>query len=186
MKFFSKYYYLKSGRLADVVRLISVLAIGEKWNFRKNEGLNGTLNGIPNSAKEWFIIAKEHPEFFKFNQSEDAVVLLLRFVSRIEVNGIDKYPSLTIDQTQKLIDQSIALHDKEINRLQKNSYRIPLITTLLTLLVSLCITYLTLKNNDETIKRLENKIDIILTDSKFNKTQNIFSVDSTKKIIMER
>lgn len=144
MCFFSEQKkYLKHGRLSDVLRLITVLSLNSEHKFRKEKGLLVALNGSPFSGKDWFDVAKDHPEFFRINQSEESLVLLFRLSNRKEP-GTDNYIPLTIDQTQKLIDQAILLHDKEIARLQKNSFLIPLyivVITSITTLITLFIKY---------------------------------------------
>jgi hypothetical protein len=163
MVLFSEYSYLKQNRLSDVVRLISVLAVETRWSYRQDKGLNDTLNGKPKSGENWFEIAKEHPEFFKFNNDENAVVLLLRFLNRTGEKGKEEYPAFTIDQTQKLIDQAILLHDKQIGRLQKNSFLVPILTAIITALATGLISYLTLTSNNASIKQVEKKIDSLTT-----------------------
>lgn len=140
--------YLKSNRLSDVIRLISVLGIHEKLSFRKNEGLDVTLNGKPNSGKEWFEIAKEHPEFFKLNSDTNSITLLLRFLKRVKVGEEYQYPKLSVEETQSLIDQAITLHDKQIARFQ---LLIPIYLALLALVINL------FSNNG--LKKIEEKID---------------------------
>ncbi|WP_026109792.1 hypothetical protein [Flavobacterium sp. WG21] len=167
MKLFSSYEYLKQNRLSDVIRLISVLGVDDTYSFRKNDGLTTTLNGKPKSAKDWFEIAKEHPEFFKFNLAGDNVVLLFR--SLFKPNSDNKRDPLTIDQTQKLIDQAISLHDKQIARLQKNSFLMPIFTAIIASLTTGLVSFLTLKNNNESIKKIDKKVDDIILIIKANK-----------------
>ena len=140
--------YLKSNRLSDVIRLISVLGIDENLSYRKNEGLDITLNGKPRSGNEWFEIAKEHPEFFKLNTDTNSITLLLRFLKRIKIENEYKYPKLTVEETQSLIDQAITLHDKQIARFQ---LLIPIYLALLALIINL------IPSNG--LKKIEDKID---------------------------
>lgn len=154
--------YLKKNRLSDVIRLLSVLATDEKFSFRKSDGLDTTLNGKPKSSNEWFSIVEDHPEFFKFNQAKDTAVLIFRSCLP-ELNG--KRAPLSIDQTQKLIDQAISLHDKEIARLQKNSFIIPIATALIAALTTGIVAYCTLSGSNDDIKKIDKKlkrIEIIL------------------------
>lgn len=44
---FKRNKYLKKDRLSDVIRLIQVLAIYEKYSFRKGGTLEKTLKGKP-------------------------------------------------------------------------------------------------------------------------------------------
>lgn len=177
MGLFSNYSYLKQDRLSDVLRLISVLAIEERWSFRKSDGLDGTLNGKPKSAKDWFEIAKEHPEFFKFNAEGNAIVLLLRFLNRETENGQEKYSPLTIDQAQKLIDQAILLHDKQIVRFQRNSFLVPILTAIITALSTGLISYYTLKSSNISIKRVETKVEEL--------NNNLKSIQNSKTILTD-
>jgi hypothetical protein len=149
MRIFSQ--YLISNRLSDITRLISVLGIYEETSFRKNEGLDITLNGKPRSGKEWFEVAKEHPEFFKLNNDTNTITLLIRFLKRIKVNDKYEYPKLSVEETQNLINQAITLHDKQIARFQ---LLIPVYLALLALVLNL------IPNND--LKKLEKKIDNLI------------------------
>jgi hypothetical protein len=158
---YSKYQYLKQNRLSDVIRLISVLGIEDKYTFRKSDGLNKTLNGPPKSAEDWFKVAVEHPEFFKFGTDGNSIVLLMRYLSRITEDDKEKYPPLTIDQTQKVIDQAITLHDKQIARLQKNSFLIPIVTAIIAALTTGIVTYFTLASNNDLLKKMDKKLDLI-------------------------
>lgn len=161
MGLFTTYSYLKKNRLSDVVRLISVLAIENKWTFRNSDGLNKTLNGKPKSAKEWFDVAQEHPEFFKFNTEGNAIVLLIRFLNRTTEENQEKYPPLTIDQAQKLVDQAILLHDKQISRFQRNSFLIPILTAIIAALATGLVSFFTINSSNANIKNVERKIDEI-------------------------
>lgn len=147
--------YLKKDRLSDVIRLLSVLATDERFSFRKSDGLDSSLNGKPKSAKEWFEIVNDHPEFFKFNQVKDTTVLIFRSCLP-EENG--KRAPLSIDQTQKLIDQAISLHDTEIARLQKNSFLVPIVTAVIAALATGIVSYFTIRGTDNNIKNIEEKL----------------------------
>lgn len=160
MALFSTYEYLKNNRLSDVIRLISVLGNDDNYSFRKDDGLEKTLNGKPKSAKNWSEIAKEHPEFFKFNVAGDSIVLLFR--SLVKPDSNDRRPPLTIDQTQKIIDQAISLHDKQIARLQKNNFLIPLFTAVIASLTTGFVAYFTLKNSNDSVTKIDKKVDHII------------------------
>jgi hypothetical protein len=147
MKLFSS--YLIPNRLSDLIRLISVLGIHEEFAFRKNDGLEKTLNGKPRSGKEWFDIAKEHPEFFKLNTDTNSITLLVRFLNRKPNGQKFDYPALSSIETQKLVDQAIVLHDKQISRFQ---LLIPVYLAILALIVNLI-------PHDNGIDKLEKKID---------------------------
>jgi hypothetical protein len=177
MALFSKYEYLKQNRLSDVIRLISVLGIEEAYSFRRSDGLTKTLNGKPKSGKNWFEIAEDHPEFFKFNVAGDSVVLLFRSLTKPDAN--DKREPLTIDQTQKIIDQAISLHDKQIARFQKNNFLIPILTAIIASLTTGLVAYYSLKNNNESVEKIDKKVDNIIMLIKEKPTLN--QKDSIKK-----
>ena len=56
--------YLNSGRLADVLTLIQILAYDVSAR-RTNDGLNKQLSRSPRSANHWLALARLHPEFFR-------------------------------------------------------------------------------------------------------------------------
>jgi hypothetical protein len=172
MGLFTKYDYLKPNRLSDVIRLISVLGLDTEFAYRKAEGLNVVLNGPPLSSTEWFEVAKAHPEFFKFNVKETTIVLLVRFLNRITVEGAETYPHLTVDQVQKMIDQAIALHDKQIARLQKNSFLVPVGTAILAAITTGLVTYFTVTHATTPIKYVEAKIDRLQNAVEINATES--------------
>jgi hypothetical protein len=163
---FAKNKYIRNYRLSEVIRLISVLGIDDKWAFRGKDGLAIELNGKPKSGNDWFDVAREHPEFFKFNQKGDSVVLLLRFLTRTGSSPDEIYPSLTVDQTQKLVDQAISLHDKEIARRQRNGFLAPIIATvvasIIASLTTICVSYFSLTANNTSLKSLDQKVDTII------------------------
>jgi len=156
--------YLKPNRLSDVVGLISVLALEKGGAFKNNENLNKALNGKPKSSDNWFEIAKEHPEFFRFNTDETQITLLFRFAHRSggPTGGVEEYPALEIDQTQKLLDLAIILHDKQIARLQRNSFLIPLLTAMIAALTTGLVAYYTITHTTKPTKDLDNKLEQVL------------------------
>ncbi len=153
--------YIIPDRLSDVITLISVLATDSQC-FRTEEGLTIALRSNPKTSASWIKLATEHSEFFRLNGDGKFIALLLRSYLPEEPDGEGKYirPPLTIDETQNLINSAIALHDKEINRLQRKSYRIPIITALIAsvtaLLISAVTTYTSRPKPDTA---LYNKID---------------------------
>lgn len=80
----------------------------------------------------------------------------------VKQNENGKRDPLTIDQTQKIIDQAISLHDKQIARLQKNSFLMPIITAVIASFTTGLVAYLTLKNNNESIKKIDTKVENII------------------------
>jgi len=159
----AEYAYLKKNRLSEVIRLIAILAKDQKYSFRTETGLQKALNGAPKSAGVWFELASEHPEFFKFNQGMSTVVLLMRFLNQPEADE-ESYEPLNIDQTQKLIDQAIALHDKQIARYQRNNFMIPLWSSTIAAIVTIVVAILTFSSNaslKDKLQRLNEKLDKI-------------------------
>jgi len=150
-----KYSYLQGDRLADVIRLITLLAKTELFTFREIKGIGIDLNGPPKSAVGWFELAAEHPEFFRFSQDGERLVLLLRFVSRIIVNQQEQYPALSIDQTQKLVEQAITLHDKQLQLYQRNDFKVPLWTAVIAAIVTLVTTVFSWYSTKEINQRLD-------------------------------
>lgn len=123
--------YTIENRLSDVIRLITVLSI-DKHSFRTIENLEKAIRGLPSSAKTWLEIAEKHPEFFRPNGENTSIALLLR--SYLPTKEDDSREPLTIDETQKLIEVAISLHEKEIERFQRNSHIFPLIIAVIALL----------------------------------------------------
>jgi len=77
--------------------------------------------------------------------------LLVRFLKRKPNGAKYDYPALTSDETQKLVDQAIILHDKQISRFQ---LLIPVYLAILALLVNLI-------PHDGT-QKIEEKIDNLI------------------------
>ena len=123
--------YRIANRLSDVIRLITVLAI-DKHSFRTIDNLEKAIRGIPSSAKTWLQIAEMHPEFFRPNGDKTLIALLIR--SYLPTQEDDSREPLTIEETQKLIEVAISLHEKEIQRHQSNSHIFPLIIAVIVLL----------------------------------------------------
>lgn len=119
-------YYLLPNRLSDVIRLIVVLAC-DKQSFRTESGLEGMLRSKPLSADNWLTLAGEHPEFFRPNKENNKTVLLIRFIQKVDTHEGEVREVLSVDQTQKLVDQAIALHDKQLARYQQDSHKAPVI-----------------------------------------------------------
>jgi hypothetical protein len=157
--------YLYPNRLSDVIRLIVVLAV-DKHSFRTESGLNSILRDLPKSSDGWLLLAKDHPEFFRFNKDASSIVLLIRFIQKVDIAEGELRDPLSVDQTQRLIDQAIALHDRQLARSQKHAYKIPIraaiIAALSTLIVAIFTWYTTLskeKTITDSINKLDHKID---------------------------
>jgi hypothetical protein len=119
-------------RLEDVVRLISVLSLHTS-TFLDLNGINRATRGNPISADTWFKIAIEHPEFFRFNGDEKFIALLLRSYLPIdtELTQYETRIKLTLEETQKLIDVALELHDRERERGQRLNVYVPLVSALI-------------------------------------------------------
>lgn len=85
--------YLKTGRLADVLALIQVLALDEH-SHRSEVGLNDELEGPPRSAKTWEEVAEAHREFFRLAPSgTHRVSLVARHVTPDDTQGTAWLPA---------------------------------------------------------------------------------------------
>lgn len=156
--------YFEEYRLADVIRLIVSLAIEEN-SFRTFGGVESSLRSKPKSAENWSQIADEHPEFFRFNKGRTSITLLFRYLRQPNLKEGEKRDPLSVKETQKLIDQAIEIHDRQIARHQRNSFRIPIITTLIVALVTLLtaagnigLTIYKLNKNELKIEKIYNEI----------------------------
>jgi len=108
--------YLKTGRLADVLALIQVLALDEH-SHRSEVGLNDELEGPPRSAKTWEEVAEAHREFFRLAPSgTHRVSLVARHVTPDDTQGTAWLPA---DYTGKLHVLAVDLHDREERRSQR-------------------------------------------------------------------
>ena len=114
--------YLISGRLADVLTLIQILAFDPSAR-RSSDGLNKQLSTSPLSAGSWFEVGKLHPEFFRVltgkEGQRESISLVARFVLEpvaLGGGGEPKTPPLTADVTNNLMDLAVQLHDREMQR----------------------------------------------------------------------
>jgi len=152
--------YIITHRLTDIIRLIVVLSV-DKHSFRSEDGLVSILHGKPKSVNSWLELAKEHQEFFRFNKEEDKIVLLIRFLQNVEVAEGELRPPLSVEETQKLVDQSIELHDKELARYQRDSAKTAIhaayISAAAIIIVGLITCWVTANTNTD----MENDIKII-------------------------
>jgi len=155
--------YTKKDKLSDVIRLISMLSQG-KYAFHSEDGIKNALRGNPLSAASWEEIARDHPEFFRPQGAGTMFALLIR--SYFEKDDNEIRVELTVEQTQKLIDVAIALHDKEIQRRQMYSFRYPLWIALLALAGTVSVPIVTArlhKDNDKIIDRIDSTAQRIET-----------------------
>jgi len=153
--------YLVPNRLSDIIRLIIVLA-RDKYFFRSVKGIEGTLRDIPQSGPNWMKVAKEHPEFFRFSEDGTLIVLLIRFFKNTTPKPDELVEPLTVEETQKLVDQAIALHDKQLARYQRNSFRMPFYGTLIASGVSLFISIIGILGNNNSLRTLNKDTNIKL------------------------
>ena len=117
--------YLKPGRLSDVLALVQVLAY-DKFAKRTHAGLTAGLRKGPLTADTWIDIGTQHPELFRVLEGErhhsgqDTVALITRLFQEPVAPAIPedppKSPPLSPDQTGKLMDLAIQLHDREVQR----------------------------------------------------------------------
>ncbi|KIC02791.1 hypothetical protein OA88_06610 [Flavobacterium sp. JRM] len=167
--------YTKAHRLSDVIRLITVLAI-DKYSFRNIENLEKAIRGKPLSASSWLEIANIHPEFFRPNGDNTSIALLLR--SYLPTKNDDSREALSILETQNLIEVAISLHDKEIQRFQRNGHLFPLIVAIIALLgvifTSIFNHYFSNDTNskldsiNQSIKQIEIKLENNINNTKNN------------------
>ena len=116
--------YLKSGRLADVLTLIQILAYDESAR-RTSKGVSDQLQRGPISVDSWTSLGKEHAEFFRVfhqegaDETKDSVTLLARFVLKptaVRPDGSRITPPLTAEVTGHLMDLAVQLHDRQVQR----------------------------------------------------------------------
>lgn len=106
--------YTNADRLADVMALIQVLAL-DRLSHRSEDGLKGELQGMPKSASSWTEVAAEHPEFFRVKETgENKVSLVARHVLPKNDEGVRQLLDPVF--TGKLIEASINIHDRQVNR----------------------------------------------------------------------
>jgi hypothetical protein len=120
-------HYLRDGRLPDVLALIQVLA-ADSHAHRSESGLNEELQGKPQSAETWTILAKKHPEFFRVKpDGEHRVSLIARHVIE-RTEGVR--PVLPPDYTSKLLQLAVELHDRAVKRSQHWHIWVPIMVAL--------------------------------------------------------
>ena len=116
--------YAESGRLADVLALIQVLALDEH-SHRSENGLQKELQGPPTSSSSWIELAKQHPEFFRAdNEANHAISLVARHVLPKDAMGQRHFPP---ELAGKLLQAAIDIHDRQISRMYEWKIYIPII-----------------------------------------------------------
>lgn len=146
--------YTLRNRLSDVIRLITVLSL-DKDTFRTEQGLQRALGGQPLSLKTWHKLAVEHPEFFRpiLNEKEHYALVIRSYLPK-DANNVRE--PLTIEQTQKLIDVAIALHEKEIQQRQMNSHVFPIVVAVIAVLGTIFTAIYTNSSHDSTSKKIDS------------------------------
>ena len=111
----AKSAYTKSGRLADVLALIQVLAF-DPHTHRSESGVIDREIGTPASATGWMVLAKEHPELFRVSEeASHPLSLIARHVQPVIPGDPDKKRlPLSPEFTQTLVKTAIDLHDRQI------------------------------------------------------------------------
>ncbi|MCP4902305.1 MAG: hypothetical protein GY906_35510 [bacterium] len=124
--------YLSSGRLPDVLALIQVLALDPSTHRSelgkaedKVRGLQGELQGPPESADTWVAVARDHPEFFRVNlDAKSKVSLVARHVTPKDP-ATDKRV-LAPEFVGKLMELAVDLHDRQIRFAERWTYLVPI------------------------------------------------------------
>jgi hypothetical protein len=114
--------YTKSGRLADVLALIQVLAL-DKYTHRSESGLLEELQGSPSSSQSWIGVGSEHPEFFRVAKDRELSLIARHVVPRDSSTGTKELPS---DLIYPLLQTAIDLHDRQVSAAEWWKSLIPL------------------------------------------------------------
>lgn len=103
--------YLQMGRLEDVLFLIQYLGLGKSYSLERDSKPDGVT---PRSSADglWVTVARHHPEFFRVTD-KDSVVLAMRYYQR---DGIGNPPPLTVQVVQQLVENAIALQERQVKR----------------------------------------------------------------------
>ena len=132
--------YLTSGRLADVMTLIQILAFDPSAR-RSSDGLNKQLARGPLSTGTWAELARQHPEFFRILEGHkgqrESISLVARFVLPAvasESGGDPKTPALGPDVTSTLMNLAVQLHDREIQR--RDRWKTVLVPTIVAIIAA--------------------------------------------------
>ena len=116
--------YTKTGRLADVLALIQVLAL-DQYSRRKETGIERELQGPPASAKDWFTVAREHRELFRVSPEDTAgLSLVARYVLPHETG--QERPILESEFVSALLQTAITLHDRQVSAAERWKSLVPL------------------------------------------------------------
>jgi hypothetical protein len=125
--------YTKSGRLADVLALIQVLAFDEDTH-RSPSGVDKELQVNPYSSDSWMAVAREHPEFFRVSKEGECILsLVARHVLPKNEKGCREMP---LGLTQSLLEVAIDLHDRQVAAAERWKNWIPLASALAAALIA--------------------------------------------------
>jgi len=115
--------YAEPRRLADVMALIQVLALGKR-PYRTEAGLLQSLQSPPRSAGKWTEVADDHPEFFRVQHRRDdaRVSLVLRHVLP---GDNDEFAELGPRYLDSLLRTAVEMHDRQVRRSQRWTYLVP-------------------------------------------------------------
>ena len=158
--------YLINGRLGDIIALINYLSL-TKTDYAKQEKLIKEIGTKPQSTDSWIQLCKLHPEFFMYDTTKSLIYLTYRKYSTEKVS---------VDNTIKLIEIATALQDKELNRRNRNTHRIPLYIAILTTLFSVFTLLYGNHKIDESLKEMISK-------QKENKENYLLKIDSLENKI---
>lgn len=103
--------YLKAGRLEDILFLIQYLGLGESYKLERGSKADGVTTRSSSDGL-WVTVARDHPEFFRVTD-KDSVVLAMRYYQR---DGTGNPPPLTVQVVQQLVENAIALQERQAKR----------------------------------------------------------------------
>ncbi len=133
--------YTKPGRLAEVLALIQVLALGEATK-RSELGIDTALLAGPSSADSWPSLAAEHPEFFRVDpERKHSLSLVARHAVPLEG---EHRPPFSPEFTSVLLQTAITLHDRQLAAAERWKPLIPLWQPLIAGVLVLATSLLTL------------------------------------------
>lgn len=136
--------YLQKGRLQDVIAMLSFLALNNSDEIEGTD-IEALIESKAKSSKSWILLVKDHPEFFHFDSTNKTISLSIRHHEPGKLN---------INQTFTLIETANSLHDRELQRRNRNAYLIPLYVAILSILFSAYTLYHNGKNLEDNLKEI--------------------------------